>query len=58
MFHIFRDSLQEAQRLVEGNGHRDLGQFLFNIKIKAEYTLLYHKNCNYCVTAAKALNTS
>lgn len=51
MFHIFRDSLQEAQRLVEGNGHRDLGQFLFNIKIKAEYTLLYHKNCNYCVSS-------
>lgn len=39
MFHIFCDSLQEAQGLVEGNGHRDLGQFLFNIKIKAEYIL-------------------
>lgn len=28
VFHVFCDSLQEAQRLVEDDGHRDLGKFL------------------------------
>lgn len=28
VFHVLCDSLQEAQRLVEGDGHRDLGEFL------------------------------
>lgn len=28
VFHIFCDSLQETQRLVEDDGHRDLGQLL------------------------------
>lgn len=28
MLHVLRDPLQETQRLVEGNGHRDLGQLL------------------------------
>lgn len=28
VFHVFRHSLQKAQRLIEDDGHRDLRQFL------------------------------
>lgn len=32
MLHVFSEALQEAQRLIKYDGHRNLGEFLFNKK--------------------------